>query len=134
MCIRDSLYAATDTTVIVFDIAANSITALSKGGFISISEIKYNSDTNDVAIADSGTKKITICDLNLGYKREIAFIEEIKGFGIKGNNLYVPTGTGVQQYNYNTGVFIKTFANFGEGAGKIIAPAICDIYGDYVLF
>lgn len=127
------LYAATGTTVIAFDIAANSITTHSIDGFLSISDIKYNSNTNEVAIADSGTNTIKIYSSSLVYQRSIVFTEAIKGFGIKGNYLYVPTATGIHQYYYDTGVIIKTFADFGEGAGKITAPGSCDIYGDYVL-
>jgi hypothetical protein len=107
--------------------------------FTNISDIKYNPGTNEVVVADSGSNSILIFTPvltnppALTYQRQLVFTEGIIGFGIKDSYIYVPTVTGIHQYYYNTGVAVKTFANFGEGSGKISAPGPCGIYGNNVL-
>ena len=131
------VFAATTTAVYRFDSIANSLTAaVSTYPFTNITDVKYNSALNEVVVADDGAnnKRIVRLDANLVYGgNKIDFIEDIYGFGIKGNYIFVPTATGIHQLYYDTGVEIKKFADYGEGSGKIISAGTCDTYNDEVL-
>jgi hypothetical protein len=135
-CASSSLYvfAATTTGIYRFNLATYAIdTTITMPVFTSISDLKYNPATDEFIAADSGTNRITIFDHNGAVLRHFDFTFNIIGFAVKGNDLYVPCVFGIRQYAYDTGIMINTFADYGDGAGKITAPGCCMAYDNYVL-
>lgn len=127
------IFAATATDVYRFDNSNNVLPSFLCGGFTSISAIKYNSAAGELVIADKGTKTISFYNSSGTLIRQYPFTFDIVGFGIKDNYLYVPCSLGLKQYFYDSGTLVKTFADFGEGSGKITAAGACATYGNYVL-
>lgn len=130
------VFAATATDIYRYENTTNAPQTFTWAGFTSISDIKYNAATNELVVADSGTNSINVYGLDEpvidSQIRHFDFTEKIIGFGIKDNFIYVPTATGIHQYLFDSGAAVKTFANYGEGLGRVTKAGPCGVYENYV--
>ena len=96
------------------------------GQFMEISDICFNGDT-EIVVADSALDRISFLNLNGGFLRKIEPGTDIKGIAVKDGILYVPCAAGIVEYSCANGNKLKTWADYGEGNGKVIKPSLIDI-------
>jgi len=106
--------------------------------FSSISDIKVHTlgGTTEVLVVDSTVKRISIfvetpTIMYLSRKFDLSY--NVKGIGVSDSYIYIPSDDGIHKIDYNTGAEIITFAGYGEGAGKVMQPGPCGVYGSMVL-
>ncbi len=85
-----------------------------------------------ILVADSVLKKIVAFDTSGNFVKNIPLNFDIEGFAVKENTLIIPSYEGVYEISYESGNVIKKWGDFGEGNGKITAPAIIDFFGDKI--
>ncbi len=103
------------------------------GQFLQISDIQVTA--GEVFVADSQTGKISVFSASAPFTFLRAFntFAGIKGFIVKNLSVLVPSSAGLKEYNHLTGAPVKTYANYGQGNGKVTKPSWAGINGDMIL-
>jgi len=95
------------------------------GEFMDISDICFYNDK--IVVADSTLDRISFLDLNGVFKMKIEPGTDIKGIAVKDGILYLPCAAGILEYSCENGNKLKTWADYGEGNGKVIKSSLIDI-------
>jgi hypothetical protein len=142
---HNNLYVAVSSTPAVYEYSSdttgqtytlqNSWTSSLSVTVSAISDIEIHSgSTTDVMIADPVNKIIAFYDLSGNFERTINIGTDIIGIAAYNDNIYVPTSNGILKIDYNSGAVLATIADYGNGNGRIIKPAIIRLYGtSYIL-
>lgn len=145
--LHTSLYVAVSSTPAVYEYTSdttgqtytlqNQWTTLS-GTVTTISDIEIHSNTStavtDVMIVDPVMKKLDFFDLSGNFEKSINVGTDIIGAASYNDNIYVPTSNGIMIIDYNGVNKTRMIANYGDGNGKIIKPAIIKLYGTQYIF
>ncbi|MBN2754690.1 MAG: hypothetical protein JXR81_07470 [Candidatus Goldbacteria bacterium] len=100
------------------------------GQFMEISDMCFYD--NQIVVADSELDRISFLNLNGGFLRKIEPGADIKGIDVKDGILYVPCEAGIIEYSCSNGNKLKTWADYGEGNGKVIKPSLIDVNNTFV--
>jgi len=95
-----------------------------------ISDITVNTNTSEILLVDSVLKRISIFTPAGTWVRNINVGTDILGAAVweLSDTLYVPTTDGIRKYNYTSGSYIGTIANYGEGNGRVMNPGKIVLY------
>ncbi|PKL90938.1 MAG: hypothetical protein CVV21_10365 [Candidatus Goldiibacteriota bacterium HGW-Goldbacteria-1] len=100
------------------------------GQFMEISDMCFYN--NEIVVADSELDRISFLNLSGGFLRKIEPGTDIKGIDVKDGILYVPCEAGIMEYSCSNGNKLKTWADYGEGNGKVIKPSLIDVNNTFV--
>ena len=95
---------------------------------IELSDIEVH-QSGALAAADRGARKIIKYNSSGAQAGSLQMSFLFTGFGLSGNFIYMPHSGGITEADYDTGAEIKTFANYGEGEGKIETFGAAEAYG-----
>jgi|GEM_PF-2059537 len=88
------------------------------GQFLQISDIQVTA--TEVFVSDSQAGKISVFTTGGAYLRSFETFTGIRGFVVRDGSVFVPSTAGIKEYNHSNGALIKTYANYGEGSGRVI--------------
>ncbi len=138
-CDADYLYATTASPPKIYKYVLNTVATpnptpvaswgvegICDGCYSVISAVETDMAGN-LIIADSGLNRITITDSAGNFIKKIELVDALQGLSVSGGSIYVPGINGIKQYDYN-GTLLKTYADYGEGKGKVTAVAPMVIY------
>lgn len=100
-------------------------------GIVEISDIEVHHSGN-VLVADRGTRRIVRFTSAGAQAGSMSFTFLFTGFGVTGDRIYMPHSSGITEADYASGAVLRTFANYGEGEGRIEAFGPAEASGDKI--